>query len=158
MSGETTGRPRSALQIEDLSTNTGYQLWLATNCLQRILRSGLAPLRLTFVQFLVLDGVSLLSAVGEAVSQSEVCGFCSTDPNMTSQVVRALEQKALLKRSANPSDGRSLNLSLTPAGETLLIAARERLKPLIQAFFAPLGDRQQELTEMLRLVLDAAEG
>jgi DNA-binding MarR family transcriptional regulator len=80
------------------------------------------------------------------------------DANMISQVVKNLQRNGLLDRSEDAADRRAFRLTLTPVGETLLIAARERLAPICAAFFAPLGDREQTLAEMLRLVLTNAGG
>lgn len=140
-----------------LEANTGYRLWLAANSLQRALRRGLVPLRLTFVQYFALAAVSRLNALHNACSQAQVCRFCGMDPNMLSQVVKTLERKGLLERSENVADRRAFRLALTPAGETLVIAGRERLVPIHASFFAPLGEREPVLDEMLRLVLAQAE-
>jgi len=152
-----TVKQSSAVSSVNLDSNPGYQLWLAANSLQRALRKGLEPFHLTFVQYFVLAAVSRLSVEHEEVSQAQVCRFCGTDPNMTSTVARTLEKKGLLKRSANSTDRRAHNLTLTLPGETLVIAARERLLPLSESFFGPLGDRQSELADMLRQVVTAAE-
>jgi len=147
----------STVGFPSLDANTSYQLWLAANCLQRAFRKGLVPLRLTFVQFFVLAAVSRITAEQEASSQAEVCRFCDMDANMISQVVKAMAAKGLLIRSESRTDRRVFNLTLTPVGETLLIAAHERMLPISASFFAPLGERRLELTEMLRRVLAAQE-
>jgi DNA-binding MarR family transcriptional regulator len=149
--------PSTTSIVENLDVNPGYQLWLATHALQRTLNRGLDSLRLTFVQFFVLDAVSRLAVEHESVSQAQVCRFCSMDPNMISQVARTLEKKGLLVRADNPSDRRAYVLTLTAVGEILIIAAREKVKPLVESFFAPVGERQLELTDILREVMAAAE-
>jgi DNA-binding MarR family transcriptional regulator len=148
---------QTALDADSLDAYPGYQLWLAANSLQRAFHRRLAPLELTFVQFFVLGAVSRL-AKDQAVSQAQVCRFCGMDPNMISQVARTLEGKGLLKRSVHPSDRRAHDLALTPAGEALHVVARERLRPLDAAYFAPLTGRRAEFAAMLRDLIVADEG
>lgn len=135
--------------------NVGYQLWLATNAMIRVHQRTLEPLMLTFVQFLILSAVFRLDSPHTNVRQSDICAFCGTDPNMTSQVVRTLVKKGMLERGSNPSDRRAYALTITPAGKTLVVAARERLREPVEALLAPLGDRQTEFIELLRGIIAA---
>ena len=139
----------------DLANSPTYQLWLATNAWQRSIRRVLDPIGLTHVQFIVLAFVDRLSASGEPVSQALVCRMAAIDANMTSEVVKLLEAKALLDRSVHPSDRRAHALSLTPGGKALLDQARALVKPRSEAFFAPLGSDTEKLTALLRALTDS---
>ena len=74
-----TVKQSSSAVPPDLETNTGYQLWLAANSLQRAYRKGLIPLRLTFVQHFALTAASRLAADNDGCSQAQVCRFCGMD-------------------------------------------------------------------------------
>ncbi|RYG37516.1 MarR family transcriptional regulator [bacterium] len=141
----------------DLLESPGYQLWLATNAWQRMVRTGLEPLGVTHAQHAVLTAVKRLGVDGEPVTQADVCRFGSLDPNMASQVIRCLEQRELLLRLPHPSDGRAYQLRLTEPGMALCDACKSAIKPLIDDFFAPLGEDKKELARMLRIINNAVD-
>lgn len=142
----------------ELLESPGYQLWVATNAWQRLVRTGLEPLGVTHVQHAVMAAVRRLRTESEPVTQVDVCRFASLDPNMVSQVVRSLESRGLLSRLPHPTDGRANHLELTESGEQLSDECKQAIKPLIEAFFAPLGDDKKELARMLRVITSAHDG
>ena|SRR5579862_2024514 len=147
------------MRYRDLERNPGYQLWLATNAWQRILRKALEPHQLTHVQFVLLASIDLLgdSNCTGCVTQAQVSRFAATDENMTSQVIRSLADRNLLVREEHPTDARARTLNLTPEGEKLLAEAKAVLIPAREKFFAPLGDRAALLADLLREVVDGEE-
>jgi DNA-binding MarR family transcriptional regulator len=56
--------------------------------------------------------------------------------------LRRLEQRAHAERVANPADGRSYLVRLTPAGERLLRKARPRFRELAESVEATLGEAE----------------
>lgn len=145
------------MKYQDLDKNPGYQLWLATNAWQRIVRKALDPLHLTYVQFVLLASVDILRLEGDRVTQAQVARFAATDENMTSQVIRSLAERGLLVREEHPSDARARCLSLTPAGEALIREAKAAVKPARETFFSPLGERATDLADLLREIADKSE-
>lgn len=145
------------MKYQDLDRNPGYQLWLATNAWQRIVRKALDPLHLTYVQFVLLASVDILRLEGDRVTQAQVSRFAATDENMTSQVIRSLAERGLLVRGEHPSDARARCLSLTPAGEALIREAKAAVKPARETFFSPLGERATDLADLLREIADKSE-
>lgn len=141
----------------ELLESPGYQLWLAGNAWQRAVRTALEPLGVTQVQYAVLAAVRRLSETGEPVTQADVCRFGSMDANMASQVIRGLEKRDLLTRLSHPTDRRANHLQLTEGGEWMVQECRQIVRPLIQAFFAPLGEARKEFTHMLRIINTAHE-
>lgn len=139
----------------ELNESPAYQLWLATNSWQRALRKALQPLGLTHVQYTVLASVSVLSEEDAVVTQTEVCRFGSLDPNMVSEVVGYLVNRELMARMEHPTDRRARQLQLTPEGRELLERARTAAKPVVDAFFAPLGEERKELARMLGVIAKA---
>jgi DNA-binding MarR family transcriptional regulator len=78
-----------------------------------------------------------------------------TQPSMTALVTR-LSAQGLVRRNADPSDGRAVVLSLTPAGEDLLAQRREtrtgRLVPHLAALsHADLRSIAQAMPALTRL-------
>jgi len=136
-----------------LDENPSYQLWLASNAWTRLFRQALEPLGLTHVQYVVLASVWRLAHTDGPVSQADVCRFASLDRNMTSKVIRSLEARGMLTRKLDPRDRRAFCLEVGAEGERLLVEARSRVEPLIEAFFAPLGAEKSDLARMLRAIV-----
>jgi DNA-binding MarR family transcriptional regulator len=146
------------MKYRDLEKNPGYQLWLAANAWQRIIRKALEPLNITHVQLVLLASIDLLGQNEVCVTQAQVARFAASDENMTSQVIRSLAERGLVTRVEHPTDARARSLALTPAGEKLLEEAKLVIKPAREEFFAPLGDRAVDLADLLREVVDGQGG
>ena len=138
-----------------MNESPAYQLWLATNSWQRVLRRTLHPFGLTHVQYTVLASVSLLREEGVIATQTDVCRFGSLDPNMVSEVVGCLVNRGLLVRLDHPTDRRAKQLDLSEAGNGLLVEAKEAAKPVMIDFFAPLGNESKDLARMLGTIAAA---
>ena len=140
---------------QDLEASPAYQLWLVTNAWQRRARKALEPFNLTHVQFVILASIDLLVQEGESPTQIDVCRFAALDVNMTSQVVRSLEERGLVVRTKHPKDGRAHQLALTPEGLKLRDDAKQVFRPSSNAFFEPLGEDLQTLTTLLKRLNEA---
>jgi DNA-binding MarR family transcriptional regulator len=115
----------------------GFLLWQVTNRWQRSIVAALKPLGLTHVQFVLLASVWWLSRDGGGPpTQREVADHAGTDPTMTSQVVRGLEQRGLLRRSRDPQDGRVRRVAGTAPGTRLAEQAIDVVEAADRAFFA----------------------
>jgi DNA-binding MarR family transcriptional regulator len=87
-------------------------------------------------------------AVAEGVSQ----------PSMT-QLMQRLEQRGLVARTSDPSDGRVALVSLTDEGRAVLTARRERIARRIAVLLADLPeDEVRSLASALAAVLPAIRG
>jgi DNA-binding MarR family transcriptional regulator len=104
--------------------------------------SGLSAARLSALSVLVFGGPRTL---GELAAAEQV-----RPPTMTN-IVRGLEEAGLVRRDADPNDGRIARVRATPKGERVLQHARQRR-------IANLADRLGTLTpaEVAR-VREAAE-
>ncbi len=87
---------------------------------------------------------------GGPVTQRDLANHAHTDPMMTSQVLRALESKGLVRRSPHPTDARARALTVTPSGASLASAANTAVEAADRAFFGPLTDDRPLFTDMLR--------
>ncbi len=87
---------------------------------------------------------------GGPVTQRDLANHAHTDPMMTSQVLRALETKGLVRRSPHPTDARARALTVTPSGASLASAANTAVEAADRAFFGPLTDDRPLFTDMLR--------
>lgn len=134
----------------------GFLLWRVTLRWQRTIVAALRPLGLTHVQFVLLASVWWLTRVaGESPTQRRLAEHAAIDPMMTSQVLRVLERKHLIARSADPEDSRAWRVSVTTRGATLAGQAIAVVEAADAAFFSAAGD-QSALVKMLSAL--AADG
>ncbi len=69
---------------------------------------------------------------------------------MTSQVLRALEAKGLIRRAHHPADGRARALTVTSEGAALATAANTAAESVDRNFFRPLATKRQHFTDLLQ--------
>ena len=75
------------------------------------------------------------------------------DPSLLARTVRQLEQRQLVIRFRDPADQRSLRISLTPAGEQIVIAIKKTLIDWWYDFFAAHPEvNEQVFTNQLQQV------
>ena len=131
----------------------GFLLWRVTLRWQRAIAGALRPLGLTHVQFVLLACTWWLTEMaGESPTQRRVAEFAATDPMMTSQVLRALEARALVSRNADRDDSRALRLAVTRHGARLAVEATRVVEAADAEFFAGAG----ETGSLLRLLKQLA--
>ena len=85
----------------------GFLLWHVTLRWQRDITAALAPLDLTHVQFVLLATTWWLNSHGEDPNQLTLARQAGTDVKMTSQVLRKLESKGLIRRDVDTTDTRA---------------------------------------------------
>ena len=127
----------------------GLLLWQVTNRWQAAQRAALKPFGLTHVQFVLLASLTWLESDGP-VTQRDLAAHAATDPMMTSQVVRALQQRDLVDRAPHVSDARAWALSVTVAGAALANEAVAAVEACDAAFFATLGSGLPRFSAQLR--------
>jgi DNA-binding MarR family transcriptional regulator len=127
----------------------GLLLWRVTNRWQAAMRAALRPHDLTHVQYVLLASLTWLEdrEPERLVTQVDLAGFASTDPMMTSQVLRGLERAGLVERSPHPTDGRARVLHTTAEGASAARQATADVEAADAAFFAAV-----DTTAFLRMV------
>ncbi len=85
----------------------------------------------------------VLRFVGERpdVSAGELARLLHLDPSTLTGVLRRLEQRGLLRRSADPGDARRARLDLTPRGRTRLAARVGMIESAVRTALASLDQR-----------------
>lgn len=135
----------------------GFLLWRTTLRWQRAISAALRPLELTHVQFVLLATVWWLSGQAddaEAPSQRQVADHAEVDVMMTSQVVRALEARGLIRRAPDPGDARVKRITVTDAGGRL---AREAVT-LVEAADAEFFTRVRNPAHLLEVLSQLSDG
>ena len=103
----------------DPDDSPGFLLWHVTLRWQRDMAAALAPLGLTHVQFVLLATTWWLNSDGQSPNQLGVARQAGTDVKMTSEVLRKLEAKGLIRREVDPADTRARRLLATEQGAEL---------------------------------------
>jgi len=137
-------------EFANADDSPGLVLWRLTNSWQAAQRAALQPFDLTHVQFVLLASLTWLRS-DAPVSQRDLADHAHTDPMMTSQVLRALEAKGLIRRGAHPTDGRARALTATQKGAALANAAIVSVEAVDRQFFGQLEDGElRQFTDLLR--------
>jgi len=134
----------------------GFLLWHVTLRWQRDMAAALAPLGLTHVQFVLLATTWWLNSRGEDPNQLTVARQAGTDVKMTSQVLRKLETKGLIRRDTDPADTRAKKLRVTGRGADLAVQALAAVEAADAKFFHPTPD-PAALLAILRPLADQSD-
>jgi DNA-binding MarR family transcriptional regulator len=127
--------------------STGFLLWQIVHLWQRQVEIALAELDITHLQFVLLAGIGWLIRNNDLLTQSRLGEFCKIDVMQISQVVRKLEVKGLILRSAHPTDTRAKVLNLTSRGVAIL----EQALPLVEGLDADFFSRCNQPTLVTEL-------
>ncbi|MGI8329013.1 MarR family winged helix-turn-helix transcriptional regulator [Actinomadura scrupuli] len=137
-------------------SSPGFLLWHANLRWQRSITMALKPLGLTHVQFVLLASAYWLGRNAEPPSQRELADHAGTDAMMTSQVVRTLEGKGLIDRTADPADSRVKRLHVTQAGRTVALRAIEKVEAADRDYFRQVAHPDLLIPQLRSLALPGA--
>lgn len=126
----------------------GFLLWHISTSWRSSIENILKTFGLTHPQFVVLATTGWLTRNGELATQVAIGKMAGLDPNTTSQIIKGLEKKGLIKRAAS-SDARAKNPQLTPKGTELLAQALPAVEQEDGKFFNTLSP--QELERLVRI-------
>lgn len=138
----------SITEFEQPETSPGYLLWQISTQWRNAIEVVLKPLGLTHPQFVILASLGWLTRKNNKVTQAHIGKSVSLDPNTTSQILRGLEAKKLIKRT-QLCDERSKNPVLTNAGSCLLAVAVPAVEKADAQFFSTLST--EESTKLLHI-------
>lgn len=136
-------------EFAEAADSPGLMLWRVTNAWQQAQRAALRPFALTHVQFVLLASLTWL-ATETPITQRTLADHAHTDPMMTSQVLRTLETKGLIRRPPHPDDARARALTITAEGVALANAANSAVEEADRTFFAPLANERPRFTALLQ--------
>ena len=132
----------------------GYLIRRAHQVSVALFATGMADFDLTPVQFAMLN--ALMDEPGE--DQITLASKVAFDAATSGAVITRLENKGLLRRDADPQDKRRKLLSLTPAGEQMVVAMKTAVVQVQNHITAPLtGDEAEELTRLLAKLITGHE-
>src|SRR3990167_2798302 len=115
----------------------GFLLWHISTSWRSRIETVLKTFGLTHPQFVVLATIGWLTKTGDSVTQIAIGKMAGLDPNTTSQILKGLEIKELIKRTQSV-DGRAKNASLTKKGLTTLNQSLPSVEEADAQFFHAL--------------------
>ena len=130
--------------FEGPEQSPGFLLWQVSTKWRREVEAALATLNLTHPQFVLLASLGWLTRHYADVTQVELARHCGTDVNMTSQVLRSLEQKEYIERHRRQGDERSKLPRLTEKGAKLVEQAIPLVEKVDDDFFGNLGQKSKK--------------
>lgn len=138
-----------SLQPEE---SPGLLLWRTSLRWQRQITAALKPLGLTHVQFVLLTSAWWLDRqAGLAPNQRDLADHAAIDAMMTSQVLRSLAAKDLIRRDRDTADSRALRITVTDEGAGLAVRAVQIVEAADIDFFTKAPDRPALLTALRAL-------
>jgi DNA-binding MarR family transcriptional regulator len=121
----------------------GFLLWHMSTTWRNSIEAVLKSFYLTHPQFVVLATLGWLTRNGERISQAALGNMAGLDPNTTSQIIRSLELKKLIKR-VQSSDNRVKNPLLTTKGFQTLAKALPAVELADAQFFKVLSEQEKD--------------
>jgi DNA-binding MarR family transcriptional regulator len=123
-----------------LEHQVGYWLRRAYQRHMAIFAGIMSDLDLTSMQFAALVKLHEL----KAVSQTELGRLTGMDRATISGVVARLKRRNLVLYKPDPLDKRSRTIALTPAGDTLLDEAMQRIGRVTEQTLEPIGSAERD--------------
>ena len=123
-----------------LEHQVGYWLRRAYQRHMAIFAGIMSDLDLTSMQFAALVKLHEL----KAVSQTELGRLTGMDRATVSGVVARLKRRNLVLYKPDPLDKRSRIIALTPAGDTLLHEAMQRIGRVTEQTLEPIGSAERD--------------
>ena len=151
-------KPTNTIDFRHLSVHEGpedspgFLLWRINMHWRTAIEGVLKPLGLTHPQFVVLATTGWLTRDKKPISQIDIARQAGIDPNTTSQIVRGLERKGLIKRAQKLNE-RNKNPTLTATGTEKLKKALPAVEKADAKFFGILSEKDLKIlvTSMAKL-------
>jgi len=140
--------PADPLALEE---QVCFALSVAARSVVAVYRPLLEPMGLTHPQYLVM----LALWQHAPLSVRELSGLLQLDPGTLSPLLKRLEAIGYLRRERDPSDERSLSVTLTPSGRALRDAATKIPPAVVERLGLPLGELHSLHAALTRVIAAA---
>jgi len=141
-------------QVDDSGDSPGFSLWQVSSLWQRQINAALKKFNLTHAQFVLLASMNWLADDKKPLTQVELANHAKMDVMMTSNVLRTLEEKGLVKRSPHPTDTRAKSLAVTSKGRDLAQQAVPVVEGIDNEFFGKLGTGAAGFNQQLLTLIE----
>jgi DNA-binding MarR family transcriptional regulator len=133
----------------------GFLLWHISTTWRSSIEATLKLMGLTHPQFVILASLGWLTRNQESITQAAIGKMAGLDPNTTSQILKGLEQKSLIRRGSS-ADARAKNPLLTAKGKEVLTRALPAVEAADALFFNSLtGAEMKSLLQLFHKLSSA---
>lgn len=116
----------------------GFLLWQVSKLWQRELNAALSDLGISGTQAVILGNIVRMQGQGKAATQIALAQITKVDPMTTSQALRTLERKKLIRRVTSKEDRRAVQVLPTVKGTKVTTQALQRFVQAHLNFFEPI--------------------
>jgi DNA-binding MarR family transcriptional regulator len=124
-------------------------LWQSATAWQKKVATALEEVGLSHVQFVLLVGLQNFYNKNEETTQTRLASMTKTDVMMTSQVLRKLESRGLVKRKAHETDSRAKKIVITKKGIDAVEDGIRVVEDVDTDFFEPISKDLDKLGSIL---------
>jgi DNA-binding MarR family transcriptional regulator len=128
----------------------GFLLWQSATAWQKKVADALDQVGLSHVQFVLLVGLQNFFNKNEETTQTRLASITNTDVMMTSQVLRKLEARGLVKRKAHETDSRAKKIVITKKGTEAVDEGIRVVEDVDADFFEPISKEVEKLGLILQ--------
>jgi len=146
--------PPSKYKTKDAST--GLIFIRAYNKWHTIIKNELRGVGITHPQFVVMTVINFLSQFDDFVTQTSVAKMADMDVMSVSQIIRGLEGKGYLIRTAHPKDTRANAVQLLDKGQEAIKRALPIVENIDVDFFGVLSKDENLFRDFLHQLIKGA--
>jgi DNA-binding MarR family transcriptional regulator len=141
----------------DSDASTGLIFIRAYNKWHTAIKNELRDVGITHPQFVVMTVINFLSQFDDSITQTSVARMADMDVMSVSQIIRGLEGKGYLARTANPKDTRANAVRLLDKGQEAIKRALPIVEKIDEDFFGVLSEDETQFRDSLhRLICSSA--
>lgn len=140
----------------DSDASTGLIFIRAYNKWHTTIKNELRDVGITHPQFVVMTVLNFLSQTDEFVTQASVAKMADMDVMSVSQIIRGLEKKGFLTRTANPKDTRANAVHLLAKGQEAIKRALPLVERMDEDFFGVLSEDENLFRNLLHTLIRGA--
>ncbi|MDR3361442.1 MAG: MarR family winged helix-turn-helix transcriptional regulator [Desulfovibrio sp.] len=111
---------------------------------------------ITHPQFVVMTVLNYISQSDEFVTQASIAKMADMDAMSVSQIIRGLEKKDYLARTANPKDTRANAVRLLNKGQEAIKRALPIVEKIDEDFFGVLSKDEKLFRDFLHKLIRGA--
>ncbi len=130
----------------NLSTLIPFKISQLTKLKRQLVDQQMQPLNLSRTQWQVLAWLNIL---GTPCTQQGLLKALDLDRAQLARVLEYFDEKKIIKRTALPDDRRSLSITLTPSGKTLLKKVEYLMEQESDIMLKGITQKEKELFDSL---------
>jgi DNA-binding MarR family transcriptional regulator len=142
----------------DSNASTGLIFIRAYNKWHTTIKNELRHFGITHPQFVVMTVINFLSQSDDSVTQTRIAKMADMDVMSVSQIIRGLEGKGYLVRTANPKDTRANAVRLQGKGQEAIKCALPIVEKIDEYFFGVLSKGETQFRDFLHQLIKGASG